>query len=70
MGEGIVVFQKGIITFSNNAFKKIIQNINFDDDEVEVDLYEYKLFSLYRQDDLDESPRSKKNKNGPAKSKQ
>lgn len=48
MSEGIVVFQKGLITFSNNSFRKIIKNITFDDVEVEIDLYDYKLFSVYK----------------------
>ena len=61
MSEGIVVFQKGLITFSNNAFKKIIQNIKFQDDEVEVDIFDYKLFKIYDKDEV--SNDKSKNKN-------
>ena len=66
MNEGIVVFQNGLITFSNNAFKSIIKQINFqnlDIDEDEVDIFEYKLFSIYRQDEILEMPTEKKKKN-------
>ena len=52
MSEGILVFQNKIITFSNNAFKKIIQNINFQDDEVEIDIFDYKLFKIYNKDEV------------------
>ena len=52
MSEGIVVFQKGLITFSNNSFKQIIKNIIFDDEDVEIDLYDYKLFSTYNQEEM------------------
>ena len=53
MNEGIVVFKNGIITFSNNAFKLIIKQINFQDyGEDEVDIFEYKLFSIYRQEEI------------------
>ena len=63
MNEGIVVFQNGLITFSNNAFKSIIKQINFQDiDEYEVDIYEYGLFSIYRQEEILEMPLKKKGK--------
>ena len=71
MNEGIVVFQNGLITFSNNAFKSIIKQINFqnnDIDEDEVDIFEYKLFSIYRQEEILENP-AKKNKNQKQKKK-
>ena len=66
MSEGIVVFQIGLITFSNNSFKSIIQNINFqnDDEEAEVDIYNYKIFSIYKQNenfDLKLNKKKKKN---------
>ena len=62
MSDGIVVFQNGLITFSNHAFKQILQNIVFQDD-VEVDIYDYKIFSIYRQNDSVYSSKNKKNKN-------
>ena len=65
MNEGIVVFQNGLITFSNNAFKSIIKQINFSNlkiDEDEVDIFEYKLFSIYRQEDIVEMSSRKKKK--------
>ena len=65
MNEGIVVFQNGLITFSNNAFKSIIKQINFsnlENNEDEVDIFEYKLFSIYRQEDIVEMSSRKKKK--------
>ena len=72
MNEGIVVFQNGLITFSNNAFKSIIKQINFqnyDIDEDEVDIFEYKLFSIYRQGDIVEMSAGKKRKQKKQKKK-
>ena len=63
----------GIITFSNNSFKSIIQNINFqnDDEEAEVDIYNYKLFSIYKQNEnFDQKLNKKKNKNYKKQKKQ
>ena len=65
MSEGIVVLLKDNITFSNNAFKKIIQNIQFDDNEEEIDIFDYKLFSVYRQDDLVDNHRKKRIRKKP-----
>ena len=62
MSEGIVVFQKELITFSNNAFKKIILNIQFKDNDTEVDIFDYKLFSIYREDDNPDLLSQNKNK--------
>ena len=56
----------GIITFSNNSFKSIIQNINFqnDDEEAEVDIYNYKIFSIYKpNENFDLKLNKKKKKN-------
>ena len=63
----------GIITFSNNSFKSIIQNINFqnDDEEAEVDIYNYKFFSIYKQNEnFDQKLNKKKNKNYKKQKKQ
>ena len=65
MNEGIVGYQYGLITFSNYAFKSIIKQINFsnlENNEDEVDIFEYKLFSIYRQEDIVEMSSRKKKK--------
>lgn len=62
MSEGIIMFHKGLITFSNDAFKQIIKNIQFEDNEAEVDIFDYKLFSIYNQDE--DQLRKKKPKKG------
>ena len=68
MSEGIVVLQKGVTTFSNNAFKQIIQSIKFEDNEEEIDIFKIKLFSIYREKENLDIQQKKKKKNKRRKS--
>ena len=66
MSEGIIVFSDEIITFSNIAFKNIVKNIKSYDDK-EVDIFDHKLFSIYKSGDSVDLPQKKKNRKKKSK---